>query len=536
MAFVIRQARPLVTSVLLALYLTCTILLLDQGLIIRRFASLGVRAGDIASWSELIIKRGIFTLEHVAAIAAIVAACISTSRLYALAITLLFFLGLTADFAHYYIRGIFPNLDDLATVLEGLGQAKEIAVEYSRQVLLGLASALLITAPSFYLLTKRRRPTIRWAGSVSAALICVLSMIYIAIARDKGEQGLSGFPRGMGPILGTTALLLLVDRPQSSGTQMLETIESIGKFSKIIVIIDESITTSVFRELEAPLLERHDVYVYPGEGFSDANISAASNYFFRKTIRQGNKHLEVASIFELARTHQYKTLYIDNQGVLVDPGAKNYFDSHELGFVDQIINNYPLPSYTRDQTTIHQLNDWLKANSRAFVLVNKLGAHIPYEQTLPPDQHTPDRYENYRRSVARNSVDFLIELANNISDDTIVLYTSDHGQNPHAIATHGNSGAVAKKTEWEVPFVIITRQNDFRRVLANSPLFGSALLSHADFVEVIRNLIGYSSRGPRNTLLLSNQDHSFCGHFGPPYKIFGNTSNRYSCKELYLNQ
>lgn len=526
--------HPWFPILLLSLYLATAILIFDQGELLKRWRGLGTRAGDIVSWSEFFIKRGVFLAQHVVAISCIALAALAPSRRLGIAITCLSFTGLAIEFSYFYIRGVFPNLNDLVTIYEGIGEAVGVTQEYWPFFAKGIGTALAITLPGFlFLLSKRRKP-LRYAGRLALGLLVVLASFYVVVAKEKGEAGLVGFPRGFSALIGGALLSVAVERPTDTGLNRLTAITRNESIRNIVVVMDESVTTSVFREVAGPLLKTPDVYVFPGAVFSGANISAASNYFFRKTIVDSDGRHQIASFFELAKTNGFSTLYIDNQGVIHDPGAKNYFDRRELQFVDKLVDNSGLITHERDRAAVDQIEQWLKSTRNGFVLINKQGSHIPYETSIAPESRRPDRWDNYRESIRINSVELLLALRRTIDENTLVIYTSDHGQNVGSHASHGNPGSTANPKEWEVPFVVLSKNRETLDEFLRSRFLAApqSVLTHDDISEIVRNTLGFSSRQGQRLIELENSRTDYCGHFGPPYAMFAKRPQDDSCKLL----
>lgn len=273
---------------------------------------------------------------------------------------------------------------------------------------------------------------------------------------------------------------------------------------------------------------------------SGANCSAPSNYVIRKATyeRDGETLLisQVPSLFEIAKQKGYSVTYIDNQHVLEDPTIRNYIDDKEASLVAQVYSPRQ-PEYVRDLASIEIIGKILKNTRKNFIFVNKVGAHFPYENTIDPQYRTNNRLKNYSISLQRNSIQFLDKLSKSLSVDTVLFYTSDHGQNLSSKTTHCNTGNDISPKEYFVPFVIATGNLELLNSLKGSQdLFSKKgkHLTHLHFSESIRNLLGVEIKNKpsvfKANLILEQRSNSYCGLYGQPMSFFGRNPSCYPIK------
>jgi lipid A ethanolaminephosphotransferase len=115
--------------------------------------------------------------------------------------------------------------------------------------------------------------------------------------------------------------------------------------------------------------------------------------------------------------------------------------------IDRMIPIDDVPVYLRDQTIAARvLPDLLGAKERQFIYVNKKGIHRPYHEKYPQDFGGPGGVlptavsladlgsrdallKTYQRAVQWSVDEFFRTLLAHIDlSDTVILYTSDHGQ------------------------------------------------------------------------------------------------------------
>jgi hypothetical protein len=349
-----------------------------------------------------------------------------------------------------------------------------------------------------------------------------LGTLYGVTLIKRGTPALIGFPKAFSYTYGSLYLKANDLLFPESTVSLIEDRSPIKKIKNIIVVIDESVEDSYLRKIFTPSTSSIVDY---GESFSGANCSAASNYILRKGYwdrsKNDNKNIDIKkidSLFKLAKKMGYTTAYIDNQMVLKDPTTRNYFDSKELSYVDLIVENNQ-PQYERDLSSIEKVQSLIGSGDN-FILINKNGAHFPYENTIPPSLISPNTIENYKNSVLLNTVQFIKQLEKITPTDTIIFYTSDHGQNLTGGATHCNTGPEVNRLEYTVPFYVISKDPKIMQALLAERKNKAFKFSHIEFSESIRNAMGLSISSSASIFKIPSSSASFCGLYGQPISFF----------------
>lgn len=510
-------------------------LYLDGGFFARRFFAVAAQAGEILSWTDFIIKRGAYIWMHTIAVVSLVLLITSKRYFVFIPILLVLYASTAFDLTYYFVADRYALVSDISVLAAAAGNLSDAIYEYKSAVVKGLiATTIFFLSVLVFALALRRRKYYRWAGRLGVLGILMLFGLHFGLSAVKGDMGLRGFPRGYSTLFARSELYLSDPSEFDTGFQYLRPIVPPLAFEKIIVLMDESVVGSEFKDL-APSTSIPNTYVYPGTTYSGANNSASSNFFFRKASYLNGTVVQVANLFEIAKKSGFRTIFIDNQGILKDPGARNYMTTNELASVDKIIPNYQEQRFRRDPKSLEQLIEILDQPGKVFIYVNKLGAHVPYDITIPDGDRSGNRMVDYRHSVRINSVDYIQRLAAVLNDTTIVIYTSDHGQNFGSGPTHANIGEDAAVSEWDVPFAVSTGSKDSISEIRTLPLFSGRYISHFNISEFVRNLLGYSSSDSgvdMHPVSLKPMGDSYCAHYGPPYSNFAGLSASSSCRML----
>jgi len=295
-------------------------------------------------------------------------------------------------------------------------------------------------------------------------------------------------------------------------------------FDKIVFVMDESVRGDYLsinnREMRTtPFLEEYaDRLVNFGIATSGSNCSYQSRWMFRRGVRpwqlpdrpslvdnraDGIETGPRTTLWQFAKAAGYKTVYID-------PWSGSFGDVHsgltrdELRFVDEriVLNG---PPYERDIEAARILGSMLQKNERLFLHVDKFGTHFPYDASSPPDFNRfarPDgsRYEyysktfedlvgSYKNAIAWSVDGFFRELLPRVDlSRTLLLYTSDHGQNlwDDGTTLWRHCDTNPPPSELWVPLFAVAEQSEFQRGLAAS---AARSLNEATHFEIFPTLL-----------------------------------------------
>jgi glucan phosphoethanolaminetransferase (alkaline phosphatase superfamily) len=110
----------------------------------------------------------------------------------------------------------------------------------------------------------------------------------------------------------------------------------------------------------------------------------------------------------------------------------------ENKLIDQTTSVRGDPKYLRDFFVAKKLTEALAEPEPAFIYVDKFGVHIPYENKYPPDHaRFPVISDDSRQKLIglyKNAVGWSVDeffsflLSSADLSDTLIVYTSDHGQ------------------------------------------------------------------------------------------------------------
>lgn len=351
-------------------------------------------------------------------------------------------------------------LDRLLFSLSGVGFDPDQAVMFWREKgMAGDAVAAYFWPASFaigwlvpvaILLAWKPAPpaTLHPAGAILPVL--AFSCCFVIIRTTLG--GTSQFPP---PTAVPAMLAVAVSSQHYDGPRedMGQVPHAAPAFRNIVMIVDESVRGDYLEindtsRRSTPFLVGlgHELFNF-GPAVAAHNCSAAARVVLRTGLRADElpdlteRSLKGPAIWQFAQRAGFETVYVDTFVSVF--GTHSYMTRAEHDFIDREIPVYGDPAYMRDQRIATEiLPELLAGDKPLFIYVNKYGAHFRYSADYPPgfaaedgveaEDNLDDRaklVESYRRALRWSVDEFFRDLLPHINlKDTLILYTSDHGQ------------------------------------------------------------------------------------------------------------
>ena len=255
---------------------------------------------------------------------------------------------------------------------------------------------------------------------------------------------------------------------------------------KIVLIVDESVRGDYLQINQdifdnTPYLEANkDRYANFGISASFTNCSAKTRLALRVGLRNSDIPIKRKDAFakstfwQYAKNAGYENVFIDGWQPL--RSNHSWFGKFEEAFVDKRLSADINPFSTIDNRLAEILRAELKKPGKQFFFVEKIGMHAPYDQNIPEgDTYTPSKTSvpnpeilpdqrqkviDYARGM-KNRVDdfFKILLQGEEFENSLIIFTSDHGQSLYQapyLATHCTK---KKNTHWgegSVPLIVFS--------------------------------------------------------------------------------
>ncbi len=453
-----------------------------------------------------------------------------------------FFLASTMTLSHALIASSHLGLSEFEQLLGLIGFAGNLVGFHDAELLQAAVWSLLgvvaLNLPPVF-------PTPSWLPAPLAwplrnpGLMQLLPVLAIAaILYLRGGEGSNGFPgqyntAAFAFVLGAEKVLEPATPPRQDVA-----LQHPGQqpFRHVVLVMDESVRgdyvdINVDDGVETGLRPLGPALFNFGIAASAANCSSTSNASVRYGVTRDSyqRDLDVnPSFWRYANRAGYRTIYIDAQR----HGGKlhNFMDERERDEIDEFVQiDAAVPLERKDAEAGRMLNQMLKRAQPSFIYVNKVGCHFPYEGKYPADgklysptmertsfsnEVDPDvgsqpdasgsdgsearwrQVNSYRNCVAWNTREFFRELLADVPlDDTLILYTADHGQNFHE---DGGSGAQTHCTigpavagEGRVPLVAITRHPTVAPQLRDAASGNHDKASHFNLYPTVLRAMGY---------------------------------------------
>lgn len=448
----------------------------------------------------------------------------------------LFFASSIIVHTYFAVMGVPLEVTAFERLLSEMMFAGEAVQHYVGTVavsaILGMPLAIGIVVPVY---SRADRRAARRPGPALAAVVAGLCLIG-GIVWSRGGEGTVGLPAQFRP-LGYLVAIVADDQLGSGAVARLDVREAPQPMHKprdIVLVVDESIVSDAFAP-SSPIwinpqlgtLGAHAIDF--GAAASGANCSTESNWILRVGPRAANLKIDLVShppVWAYARRAGFETHYIDMQ--YSDDVLHNAMTAEERAMIDHVTPAGMVPVYARDRLAGAQLRRLLQNDRSDFVLINKVGAHFPWDSKYPtgeaPYQPTlgvagnpllahlrgqkellatmgrtagSPEFRNSYRNAARWAVSsFFDELqVGPWLAESVVLYTSDHGQNVTReggrSGTHCSIGANAPRSEGRVPLLFFTAHAYWLPRLTQASERNRGRVSHFNLFSTIVGLMGY---------------------------------------------
>lgn len=440
---------------------------------------------------------------------------------------LLFFSSLVTNAVFHRVSGHSMAYVDWVILWQAKANIGDAVSEYFRPLVKATIGVTPLLAGFMLVPVVQRRI---WPWAAGATLLSIGVFVAQCVTTQGGDTGL--FPRSTslhGKLVSTA-----FDRPMARYTYATDRQPDAKPIADhIVLVIDESVSHDYFSRVVLPRIRAsnsawrvHDF----GLATSMSNCSMATNVMLRKLAGADSVALDLYRnplVWSLARNAGLATWLLDAQ---LGGFGHNLFDDVERSLID----HRPWVRTGHDANLVDRLRAaWSGAPS--FTLVIKQGAHFPYEKKYParyasdspvlsaPYVRGSERRTHYVNAVDYQTGDFFRRLSEVVpAARTIVLYTSDHGQNIEDSPglTHCNSSVGVQAIEGIVPLLILA--NFDVGGLAEAATRNRDRMSQFDMVETLRGFLGYGSQSMASSGLFRASGDPVPGFvYGSPFGFFG---------------
>ncbi len=351
---------------------------------------------------------------------------------------------------YYFASGSDLTVFDVVSLWSARHETGRAAAEYTQPVIWAVimfvsTAAILLAFPSPERPLFRRG--LRWLGWTPAVPFAVIAAI--VLIKDGG--GSQAMPSQFSPVAVTAVALAKV----ATGDSAVRVDVSAGPVRKspvknIVMLVDESVRADYIdwrpgNPYTPRLAGLRDLFVDFGPSVSGSNCSHYSNAILRLSGTRNDLVGSIKrnpSIWQYAKAAGYRTVFIDAQaGVNKNPSRlQNFMTVVETKLIDRfvVVDGVEMPML--DYKLLDIVREELEGDQPVFIYGNKNGAHFPYDTAFPASETVfkPSatngkgkhaRINSYRNSIVWTVDRFFQQMATHVNlDETLLFYTSDHGQ------------------------------------------------------------------------------------------------------------
>jgi glucan phosphoethanolaminetransferase (alkaline phosphatase superfamily) len=438
------------------------------------------------------------------------------------------------------INGTFSNQNIIFVLWQELAYAKEMAGSFAGMIFRDVTAVMILGV----VLCASPAPRFSVSGACGLLPIASGALVAGAIMYTKGSTLTHDFPIPFGTYSNAAIVMLgnnitTLDnsawnyRP-AGGVVIDQNVKIEGpirpNFDKIVVIMDESVRGDYILEAThntTPFLNAADHLVNFGVAISASNCSTVSRMIFRFGMRRSDlpagwpEGLRKPTFWQLAHRAGYKTVYIDAWGSQLS--FHSGFSVAEKTLIDSETNIVKKPAYLRDHELVDKIIDALKQDAPTFIYVDKYGVHYPYSDKYPSafkrfsTSGAAESSDNrgvggfgwreamighYQNAIFWSVDEFFRKLLPAVDlSKTLIIYTSDHGQNLKSGNnwSHCTSTPNVSPAEAYVPILAITSEPKFERLLAEAAARGFGRFSHFEGFPTLLLAMGFDARWVNKT-------------------------------------
>lgn len=364
--------------------------------------------------------------------------------------------------------------------------------------------------------------------SLFAWLPLIPVFVFSSLIFIKSDKAVAGLPQQFSPAAMAMAITYkstLHEMPKRKLVNQAPT--SNPKAKHFLYLVDESINPEYLGNHIKGLADNKEMIADFGVAVSGSNCSARSNAILRLGATRENLINSVKtnpSVWQYAKKAGFRTVYIDSQAsdkIVTKPNDfQNYMTSAEAKNIDKFYKVKGVPDSQLDYELLKLVKKELANENPTFIYANKNGAHFPYNDNYPENETKflpvvsnakvkgmgglMELYNKtngieavintYKNSINWNVDKFFQQFFNDIDlNDTIVIYTSDHGQYfDIESTTHCTSGEGAPAEEGLVPLMLMSGNQNLISGFSKAANINFNKSDHFSIFPTLLNLLGYS--------------------------------------------
>ena len=336
----------------------------------------------------------------------------------------------------------------------------------------------------------------------------------IVVLKEGG--GSQGMPQHFAPLaVSAVTLSKIYARHEEAHVASVDAPANAPAVRNIVLLVDESIRGDYIdwrpgNPFTPEMAARRDRFIDFGPASSAGNCSHYSNALIRFTADPSDLIGSLrrnANIWQYAKAAGYRTVFIDAQAPVNKNASRlqNFMSVTETRDIDRLVMFDDVPVPQLDFELLKVVQEELAGPVPVFIYANKNGAHFPYDHGYPADEArfhpteteagaaTTQTLINSYRNNMRWSVDrFFGEFLDNTDlAHTLVLYTSDHGQNFQTGRLSHCTVEGADPREGLVPMMVVTQVPALRKMFDVAAGANLARTSHFQIAPTVLELMGF---------------------------------------------
>ncbi|MDH5424044.1 MAG: sulfatase-like hydrolase/transferase [Gammaproteobacteria bacterium] len=463
----------------------------------------------------------LFLLIWFICVASFVFLCFSKNTFIKYLFVVLILLATALDIIYGYVSHSHLNYDSFAILLEARNNLSDAISFYLIYILkslfiisLGLF-AIFFKSKSFSTFDVNKSHDALILHPLSKLLIFFMPIAVIfSLSVVRGGYGTDGLPSQY-RLLGLYPLISINNYVSSKFIRSTPPeISTSEKKLNIVLVMDESVRgdyldINVYKGITPYLYNNRDKVINFGLALSSSNCSSGSNYIMRTGASPFNFQKSIVSnplIWDYARNAGYESHYLEIQES--EGKLNNKMTLSEKNKIENFKYFTGVSRLDKDLKSIDYIKSQISRGDNSFIYVQRAGVHFPYEGSydLRRAKYHPHMgfdikvksketmVNSYKNAIAYSVDLYFKKLFNDLDlKNTLIIYTSDHGQNLYDNKTWLTHCSVENTSRYEVtvPLMIITENQEIRKQFEKSAIFNKNKTSHYNIIPTILELMGY---------------------------------------------
>lgn len=255
-------------------------------------------------------------------------------------------------------------------------------------------------------------------------------------------------------------------------------------------------TTPWMDEMEADTLSNTKLYHYSAITSHITTRIAVPQILTAENLMTGPEYLtHFKNLIELGNDANYETIWISNQSMLGPyEGLIPLIASHAIHKIYNSPNISSHKTHYEDLELLPIITEYIDYNKNQLFIIHLEGSHRDFTKRYDDLDKQLIKGEgsvtNYDRTI-HHTDRLLKKIYKQMPDNSVMLYTSDHGENP--ISSKGRYDLEAGSYPYHVPLVLVDNNTDINsnKIILSYYNDDARIINNSNIYYIVSEIMGY---------------------------------------------